>query len=535
MSSNTRLPEPASVSTTDPVPIPYKSDSELLQVKPEISSDNCLNREKVTVSLRKEKQPENLQKNQQEPVEELSIAARLAKLQRLPEFIDKVNSDDIHAQIEGTKGLRQILSMEDPDPISATIRAGVLPRLVDFLCSTTTELQFEAAWALTNIASGTSEHTNAVVQAYAIPALVKCIGTPGELRVKEQCIWALGNIAGEGATHRNYILNVGAMGVIVQSIEQAIDERNSKILKNVVWALANLCRAKPLPDSHLIAPAMPLLVRLLSHNDSNVVSDAMWAFVYLSDSDEPQDIQRVIDSGVLPKLIEMLSIDNAAIQTPALRALGNVLTGNDRQSDDVLSLELLPALKNIIVNGRPALQKEAIWALSNVTAGSHQQINLCFANGLITAVLELMNNSSFDVRKEAVWCIANAIVSGSIDHAKQILDLGGLLPIIQLLNAPDADAVSVALDAVTGLLKHGDRFSKETGEINPFVEMIRQVGGIEKVVDLQRHPSDKIYHKCANILDKYCNDLLAENDTEVAPEVSGTTYQFAPDTQFSLQ
>ncbi|KAL0229231.1 hypothetical protein GEMRC1_013850 [Eukaryota sp. GEM-RC1] len=499
------------------------------------ASESRIKREKLTVSLRKEKKHQHLQKRRNQVFEEISTTALAAKLQRLPEFIDKVNSDDIHAQIEGTKGLRQILSMEQPEPITATIQAGVLPRLVDFLRSTSTELQFEAAWALTNIASGNSEHTNAVVQAHAIPALVKCIGTPGQLRVKEQCIWALGNIAGEGATPRNYILNVGAMGVIVQSIEQAIHERNSTILKNVVWALANLCRAKPLPDSHLIAPAMPLLVRLLSHNDSNVVSDAMWAFVYLSDSDEPEDIQRVIDSGVLPKLIEMLSIDNAAIQTPALRALGNVLTGNDRQSDAVLSLGLLPALKNIIVNGRPALQREAIWALSNVTAGSAQQINLCFANGLITPVLKLMNNSSFDVRKEALWCIANAIVSGSIDHAKQIVDLGGLLPIIQLLNATDADAVSVALDAVTGLLKHGDRFSKETGEMNPFVEMISQVGGIEKVTDLQRHPSDKIYQKCANILDKYCNDLIAEDDTEVAPQVSGTTYQFAPDTQFSLQ
>lgn len=71
-----------------------------------------------------------------------------------------------------------------------------------------TKLQFEALWALTNIASGTSAHAHVVVEAGVLVTARQCLSLPA-LDVVEQAAWLLGNVAGDGTPMRDRVIKVG--------------------------------------------------------------------------------------------------------------------------------------------------------------------------------------------------------------------------------------------------------------------------------------------------------------------------------------
>lgn len=94
--------------------------------------------------------------------------------------------------------------------------------------------------------------------------------------------------------------------------------------------------------------AIPTLIKVLVENDKeDIITDICWALSYISDGAKER-INDLLDPNLLVKLIYLMRHENVAIAIPCLRTVGNITTGDDKQTDVAIQANLIPTLSELL-------------------------------------------------------------------------------------------------------------------------------------------------------------------------------------------
>jgi len=466
------------------------------------------------------------------------------RLSNISSLVKAINSSDSRKRYTATVEFRRMLSVEEQPPIQEVINSGVVPRLMKFLSfDDDYKLQFEAAWTITNIASGSTTHTKVIVDNGGISAFVKLLRSPNA-EVQEQAVWALGNIAGDSPEYRDLVLQTNNSMHLLINILNSSQEPKITMLRNATWCMSNFCRGKPKPSFDKIQSCIPVIAKLLMQRDEEVLTDSCWALSYITDDQTTgnQKIAAVIQQkDVCSRLIHLLQHGKSSVQVPSLRTIGNIVTGDDHQTQAMLRHNPLPALLGMLSCQKKTLRKETCWTISNITAGTPEQIQQVINANLVFPLVNILKEDSFDVQKEAAWAISNIASGGTNAHLRFIVSQGAINALCLILKCSDAKLILVVLDALRNILKVGEKDANNANnsDDNKFAVMVEEHDGLDILEELQRHENEEIYEKSVRILQEF---FESEEDDGMGmdPAVDQNSGQFAfgstniPPSQFSF-
>jgi importin subunit alpha-1 len=286
---------------------------------------------------------------------------------------------------------------------------------------------------------------------------VRLLGS-ADHNICEQAVWALGNIAGASPIYRDLLLKRGVLTELTHIPGRLGDSGTPvTLLHNMTWTISNLCRGKPPPPLSAVASVLPYLTAMTQYPDSLLVADALWSLSYISDGTSDR-ISAVLAHDALPAIIHYLSIDaGPAIEVPALRCLGNIVSGDEHQTafaiDHGAITVLCAMLRAQAHNPRSETRKEILWALSNISAGNEQQVNALLQAGVFDFIADYIAMDDPIISKEGQWTVTSALQGASDADVSAII---GSTSFRALLDAASSHRICLAgVEGIATALERG--------------------------------------------------------------------------------
>ncbi|XP_070506955.1 importin subunit alpha-3-like [Chironomus tepperi] len=173
----------------------------------------------------------------------------------------------------------------------------------------------------------------------------------------------------------------------IQSIRKSLEQKVDETLVN---------------DIHFIHYMKYLLI---CHGNEKLQTEAAWIFTNIAAGSTAQT-QIVVDSGVTPLLINLLSSTNIELVEQCIWALGNIIGDSHEYRDLMIEQGILSPLLSYVRDGfSVSFQRTLVWVFVNLVRCRECQLSVEIVRDIVPKLCELATRRDTPTKIDALWAL----------------------------------------------------------------------------------------------------------------------------------
>ena len=422
--------------------------------------------------------------------------------------LNNFKSDDISVKYKALVSLKKILlksqeliNEEEQKEIQIKIINNIINDCILLLNSSYPEFQVESLICLNEMIMISEDYCCTIIAKGGLSILIKNFDS-NISEIQENSIITIRNLIQQSPDNFKQFVQEKGYEKLINKLTNC---QNPSILIQCVNTISSFIKIKNIELNYntLIKPLIYPLIRTFSliKDNENFISESTWLLGIISDK-YIKSRDEIIQSGIISVIINLIENSNSKyIKLCSLRIIGNIISGNANQTQEILNLGVLNVLKKTLFHEKSSIRKETAWILSNICSGTQKQIECIIDNGFLELFNKCLKNDNIDVKNEIYWAITNLTIVNNFNYMKKIIDEGIVEIICSLLKEKNTKILCISLEALGNLLIFGKKNS--VNGRNFIVEKIENCGAEDDLVNLQYHSLDIVYQKALYILENY--------------------------------
>lgn len=206
------------------------------------------------------------------------------------------------------------------------------------------EFQYEALLCLNGLINCVEEYSNFIVSKGGLNIIIKLFDSD-IIEIQENSISLAGNLMIQNPEIISQFISLKGFQKLTNILSNS---QNSSIITQTLITISNCIKFGSFDINYnIVKPLIKPLARtfLFIKNNDKFISEATWLLGSLSEK-YYQIKEEILQSGIIPIIISLINKNSSKyVILSSLRIIGNIITGNANQTQEILNLGILNILK----------------------------------------------------------------------------------------------------------------------------------------------------------------------------------------------